>query len=58
MLKSLLGSGPNHSTATLTKLSVGTKYGLEAWAGIAIHDISSVVDASAHYGLDALQTAT
>jgi uncharacterized integral membrane protein (TIGR00698 family) len=28
------------------------------WAGIAIHDISSVVGASAHYGLDALQTAT
>jgi uncharacterized membrane protein YadS len=29
-----------------------------AWAGIAIHDISSVVGASAHYGLDALHTAT
>jgi uncharacterized integral membrane protein (TIGR00698 family) len=29
-----------------------------AWAGIAIHDISSVVGASARYGLDALQTAT
>ena len=28
------------------------------WAGIAIHDISSVVGASAHYGLQALQTAT
>ena len=28
------------------------------WAGIAIHDISSVVGASARYGLDALQTAT
>jgi uncharacterized integral membrane protein (TIGR00698 family) len=29
-----------------------------AWAGIAIHDISSVVGASTRYGLDALQTAT
>lgn len=28
------------------------------WAGIAIHDISSVVGASARYGLTALQTAT
>ena len=28
------------------------------WAGIAIHDISSVVGASARYGPDALQTAT
>jgi uncharacterized integral membrane protein (TIGR00698 family) len=28
------------------------------WAGIAIHDISSVVGATAHYGGDALQTAT
>ena len=36
----------------LTQLQFGT------WAGIAIHDISSVVGASAHYGLDALQTAT
>jgi uncharacterized integral membrane protein (TIGR00698 family) len=36
----------------LTQLQFGT------WAGIAIHDISSVVGASAHYGLDALPTAT
>ncbi|MBV8813709.1 MAG: putative sulfate exporter family transporter, partial [Verrucomicrobia bacterium] len=36
----------------LTQIQFGT------WAGIAIHDISSVVGASAHYGLDALQTAT
>jgi uncharacterized integral membrane protein (TIGR00698 family) len=36
----------------LTQVQFGT------WAGIAIHDISSVVGASAHYGLDALQTAT
>jgi uncharacterized integral membrane protein (TIGR00698 family) len=36
----------------LTQMQFGT------WAGIAIHDISSVVGASAHYGLDALQTAT
>lgn len=28
------------------------------WAGIAIHDISSVVGASAHYGTRALQVAT
>ncbi|HEY2587975.1 MAG TPA: putative sulfate exporter family transporter [Tepidisphaeraceae bacterium] len=28
------------------------------WAGVAIHDISSVVGASARYGLTALQTAT
>ena len=28
------------------------------WAGVAIHDISSVVGASARYGLPALQTAT
>jgi uncharacterized integral membrane protein (TIGR00698 family) len=28
------------------------------WAGVAIHDISSVVGASAVYGADALQTAT
>jgi uncharacterized integral membrane protein (TIGR00698 family) len=28
------------------------------WAGVAIHDISSVVGASSQYGLDALQTAT
>lgn len=28
------------------------------WAGVAIHDISSVVGAASHYGLDALQTAT
>jgi uncharacterized membrane protein YadS len=32
----------------LTQVQFGT------WAGIAIHDISSVVGASAHYGLDAL----
>ncbi|MBV9672111.1 MAG: putative sulfate exporter family transporter [Verrucomicrobia bacterium] len=36
----------------LTQLQFGT------WAGIAIHDISSVVGASAHYGLDSLHTAT
>jgi uncharacterized integral membrane protein (TIGR00698 family) len=36
----------------LTQVQFGT------WAGIAIHDISSVVGASAHYGLDALQTGT
>jgi uncharacterized integral membrane protein (TIGR00698 family) len=36
----------------LTQVQFGT------WAGIAIHDISSVVGASAHYGLQALQTAT
>ena len=28
------------------------------WAGVAIHDISSVVGAASHYGLNALQTAT
>ena len=28
------------------------------WAGVAIHDISSVVGAASHYGLTALQTAT
>ena len=39
-------------TLALTPVQFGT------WAGIAIHDISSVVGASAHYGLDALQTAT
>src|SRR5271166_3420914 len=39
-------------TLGLTQIQFGT------WAGIAIHDISSVVGASAHYGLDALQTAT
>jgi uncharacterized integral membrane protein (TIGR00698 family) len=38
-------------TFALTQVQFGT------WAGIAIHDISSVVGASAHYGLDALQTA-
>ena len=42
---------------------VGHAFGLSqvqfgTWAGIAIHDISSVVGASAHYGLEALQTAT
>jgi uncharacterized integral membrane protein (TIGR00698 family) len=36
----------------LTQVQFGT------WAGIAIHDISSVVGASARYGLDALHTAT
>jgi len=36
----------------LTQVQFGT------WAGISIHDISSVVGASSHYGLDALQTAT
>jgi uncharacterized integral membrane protein (TIGR00698 family) len=39
-------------TFGLTHVQFGT------WAGIAIHDISSVVGASAHFGLDALQTAT
>jgi uncharacterized integral membrane protein (TIGR00698 family) len=39
-------------TLGLTQLQFGT------WAGVAIHDISSVVGASAHYGLDALHTAT
>ncbi|MGN6591787.1 MAG: YeiH family protein [Terriglobales bacterium] len=33
-----------------------TQFG--AWAGMAIHDISSVVGAAAQYGLTALQTAT
>ena len=33
-----------------------TQFG--TWAGVAIHDISSVVGASSHYGLSALQTAT
>ena len=28
------------------------------WAGVAIHDINSVVGAASHYGLSALQTAT
>ena len=28
------------------------------WAGVAIHDVSSVVGAASHYGLNALQTAT
>ncbi|MGN6726966.1 MAG: YeiH family protein [Tepidisphaeraceae bacterium] len=28
------------------------------WAGIAIHDVSSVVGAASRYGMDALQTAT
>lgn len=36
----------------LTQVQFGT------WAGIAIHDISSVVGASAHYGAEALQVAT
>lgn len=33
-----------------------TQFG--TWAGIAIHDISSVTGAASHYGLSALQTAT
>ena len=33
-----------------------TQFG--TWAGVAIHDISSVVGAASHYGLSALQTAT
>ena len=33
-----------------------TQFG--TWAGVAIHDISSVVGAAARYGLPALQTAT
>ena len=33
-----------------------TQFG--TWAGIGIHDISSVVGAASHYGLTALQTAT
>ncbi len=33
-----------------------TQFG--TWAGVAIHDISSVVGASSRYGLPALQTAT
>jgi uncharacterized integral membrane protein (TIGR00698 family) len=33
-----------------------TQFG--TWAGVAIHDISSVVGAASHYGLNALQTAT
>jgi uncharacterized membrane protein YadS len=36
----------------LTQTQFGT------WAGVAIHDTSSVVGAAAHYGLPALQTAT
>lgn len=36
----------------LTQTQFGT------WAGVAIHDISSVVGAASHYGLPALQTAT
>lgn len=28
------------------------------WAGVAIHDVSSVVGAASHFGLDALETAT
>jgi uncharacterized integral membrane protein (TIGR00698 family) len=36
----------------LTQTQFGT------WAGVAIHDISSVVGAASHYGLTALQTAT
>lgn len=42
---------------------LGQLFGLEAtefglWAGVAIHDLSSVVGASSHFGLDALQVAT
>ena len=36
----------------LTQTQFGT------WAGVAIHDVSSVVGAASHYGLGALQTAT
>jgi uncharacterized integral membrane protein (TIGR00698 family) len=36
----------------LTQQQFGT------WAGVAIHDVSSVVGAASSYGLDALQTAT
>jgi uncharacterized integral membrane protein (TIGR00698 family) len=39
-------------TLHLSQVQFGT------WAGVAIHDISSVVGASARYGLTALQTAT
>lgn len=42
---------------------LGELFGLEAtefgtWAGVAIHDLSSVVGASDHFGLDALHVAT
>jgi uncharacterized membrane protein YadS len=33
-----------------------TQFG--TWAGVAIHDISSVIGAASRYGLTALQTAT
>lgn len=33
-----------------------SQFGL--WAGVAIHDLSSVVGASSHFGIDALQVAT
>jgi uncharacterized integral membrane protein (TIGR00698 family) len=36
----------------LTPIQFGT------WAGVAIHDVSSVVGAASQYGLDALETAT
>jgi len=36
----------------LTEVQFGT------WAGVAIHDVSSVVGAASHYGATALQTAT
>ncbi len=36
----------------MSQLQFGT------WAGVAIHDVSSVVGASAHYGMTALQIAT
>jgi uncharacterized integral membrane protein (TIGR00698 family) len=36
----------------LTPMQFGT------WAGVAIHDVSSVVGAASHFGLDALETAT
>jgi uncharacterized integral membrane protein (TIGR00698 family) len=36
----------------LTPIQFGT------WAGVAIHDVSSVVGAASHFGLDALETAT
>lgn len=43
---------PIGHTLHLTQTQFGT------WAGVAIHDISSVVGAASHYGLNALQTAT
>jgi uncharacterized integral membrane protein (TIGR00698 family) len=35
-----------------------TNHQFGTWAGVAIHDVSSVVGAAGRYGLDALQTAT